>query len=312
MTAMASKNKISGGGRGNIDDPQASSILPSVRNSRIVFGSCNSQYYEQPFWDVIIQRHPTAFVWAGDAVYADDQAREPWPKKDPSCSPIETSDNKNKKEETTTSDLISYATPEYLHELFSKQLEIESYKQLLEEDYGGGRISIFGAIDDHDYGINNGDKTFPFRKENGVEFTRFLGLTKESSAMARRAEEGLGVYGVQVYDFSSSLANPRLLTDEEAGLDPDVTPGTDRSGASITNQLVAVFVLDIRSNKTPWTKTFPERYSIDPDGDFLGEDQWRWFEEAIGRSNASVNIVVSGIQVHAPWFYDSNKVENWR
>ena len=46
--------------------------------SRIIFGSCNSQYYEQPLWKVIQDRNPTAFVWAGDAVYADDIKREPW------------------------------------------------------------------------------------------------------------------------------------------------------------------------------------------------------------------------------------------
>ena len=265
------------------------------RNSRIVFGSCNSQYYENPFWDIIRERHPTAFVWAGDAVNADDQSRALY-------------------KDIDSSNTIFHGAPDYLRQLFAKQLQVEGYKRLLQDNYGGTNISIFGTIDDHDYGINNGDKTFPFGKENGLEFTKFLGLTKNSSAMATRAAKGLGVYGVQVFDFASNT-NPRLLTDLEAGIDPDVVPdknNQNKDSQSSTNQLVAVFVLDVRTNRTPWKQNFPDRYSRDPEGDFLGEQQWAWFENAIGRSNATVNIVVSGIQVHAPWYYDSNLIENWR
>lgn len=286
----------------------------SPRNSRIIFGSCNSQHYEQPFWKVIRERNPTAFIWAGDAVYADDQIRQ-------SRSNDDHTEEQNRwrwPRILKGGSQFTPATPEYLRQLYAEQLAVQGYRQLLQEDNGvGGKISIFGAIDDHDYGIDNGDKTFRFRRENGIEFTKFLGLKSESSAMSRRAAKGLGVYGVQVYNFSSTTN--RLLTDTEAGLDPDVISelkySSDRSKDSddeTTNQLVAVFVLDVRSNKTPWAKKIPDRFTRDPEGDFLGERQWKWFETAIGRSKASVNIVVSGIQVHAPWFYDSNKIENWR
>lgn len=304
------------------DSPSASAFLP-FRASRIIFGSCNSQYYEQPFWKIIRARNSTAFIWTGDAVYADDRTRLSGSNEDPTPS---TTDKFHKEENSrwwwqsllkrrSRSRQISYATPEYLREVYKNQLQVKDYRELLEEDNGsGGRISIFGAIDDHDYGINNGDKTFPFRRESGMEFTAFLGLKNESSAMTRRAAKGLGVYGVQVYNFSSSTH--RLLTDAEAGLDPDVVSEAtyiDRSNDSAekSNQLVAIFVLDVRSNKTPWAQNFPKRFTLDPEGDFLGEHQWKWFETAIGRSKASVNIIVSGIQVHAPWFYDANKVENW-
>lgn len=40
--------------------------------SRILFGSCNSQEYPQPLWPVIASRNATAFVWAGDAIYAGE------------------------------------------------------------------------------------------------------------------------------------------------------------------------------------------------------------------------------------------------
>jgi hypothetical protein len=37
--------------------------------SRILFGSCSSQHYEQKLWPAIIHRNATAFVWGGDAIY---------------------------------------------------------------------------------------------------------------------------------------------------------------------------------------------------------------------------------------------------
>eukprot|EP00536_Pseudo-nitzschia_multiseries_P000983 jgi/Psemu1/317474/estExt_fgenesh1_pm.C_120011 len=301
------------------DDEHQEGALPSerpLRASRIILGSCNSQHYEQLFWKVIRDRNPAAFVWAGDAVYADDRLVQPGGDDEPSSTPAKTRWWWPFPSRFRSRPLdFAPATPEYLRELYRKQLQVTEYRDLIEgETSDGEKISIFGAMDDHDYGINNGDKTFPFRTESGIEFTKFLGLTDEASAMSRRAVRGLGVYGVQVYDFSST--NGRLLSDSEAGLDPDVVTDetyNDRANHSNNNdsnseQSVAIFVLDVRSNKTPWAK---ELFALDPEGDFLGEDQWKWFETAIGRSKAQVNIVVSGIQVLAPWFYDVNKVENW-
>ncbi|KAG7369680.1 PhoD-like phosphatase [Nitzschia inconspicua] len=252
--------------------------------SRIIFGSCSSQHFEQPFWDVIQRRDPTAFVWAGDAVYADDRRDE--------------------------NGSILDGTPDYLRMLYQQQHHVPGYQALVRSG-----VSIFGTMDDHDYGTNNGDYTFPWKRENGMEFVSFLGLKETTSAMARRVSHGKGVYGVQVYDFGTDPKQTRLLSDNEAGLDPDVVSTEEwkkrKENVPERRQVVAVFVLDVRTNKTPWTKQIPERYSKYPDGDYLGEEQWTWFEEAIGRSDAAVNIIVSGVQVHAPWFYDGNLVENW-
>jgi alkaline phosphatase D len=255
--------------------------------SRFIFGSCNSQHFQQPFWDVIIQRDVTAFIWAGDAVYADDR-------RDKDGNVLD-------------------ATPEYLRQLYQKQRSVPGYQELTDKSNKLG-VSIFGAMDDHDFGKNNGDKTFRWKQENGIEFVKFLGLDATTSAMARRAFNGKGVYGVQVYDFSRDRKEDRLLSDWVAGLDPDVVSmdlKSDDAQLVDHSRSVAVFVLDVRTNKTPWSKKIPDRYSLYSHGDFLGEEQWKWFEEAIGRSNAAVNIVVSGVQVHAPWFYDGNLIENW-
>jgi hypothetical protein len=48
----------------------ATSTLPETP-SRILFGSCSSQHYEQVLWPAIIHRNATAFVWGGDAIYGE-------------------------------------------------------------------------------------------------------------------------------------------------------------------------------------------------------------------------------------------------
>lgn len=254
--------------------------------SRLIFGSCSSQHYsEQPLWPVIQKRNATAFVWGGDAVYGDD--RTSW--------------------KGFRRKLVD-ASPDYLRKLFQDQRNEPGYKELLETN-----ISIFGTVDDHDYGTNNGDRTFEWKRENAMEFVRFLGLSEESP-MFRRASNGKGIYGVQVYDFDRPMGS-RLLSNEEAGLDPDVVPDDDMSVDTIPmdNKLVAVFVLDIRSNRTPWRELFSGRKTSNTsmDGDFLGEDQWTWFETAMRRSRAAVNVIVTGLQVHPDRFFDPNLAENW-
>jgi len=124
--------------------------------------------------------------------------------------------------------------------------------------------------------------------------------------MAHRAASGLGVYGVKVLDFERTVDN-KVLSDEEAGLEPETIPRT----SPLSKRSVAVFLLDVRSNKTPWYKESPMKYQVNPTGDFLGEEQWIWLETALKRSTAAVNIVVSGLQVHADRYFDGNAVEDW-
>jgi hypothetical protein len=384
---------------------------------------------DQPFWRVIDERSPAAFVWVGDAIYADDR---PWDgdqeyrhhqhhQHREADDDIDAENDMDSRSTTASfsSSLVKWynrwfhhrqyqhrrrsrhkdATPEYQRYLYQQQRSVPGYKALLErgmmntdntkprsendttesnknddndnDDGTAGTssssaastrppISIFGTYDDHDYGRNNGDSTFPYKKESGIEYvTTFLRLNATTSAMARRAINGHGVYGVHVYDFSDTNRNRnwnskdptseeyhdhhrhsyyRLLPDQEAGLDPDVVDsvddkddsaddedndndnnnnskdkrdGTTAAATTTKNRLVAVFVLDVRTNKTPWSTTFPQRFVPNVQGDFLGEKQWEWFETALQRSKAAINIIVSGIQIHAPYVVDGNIVENW-
>lgn len=163
------------------------------------------------------------------------------------------------------------------------------------------------TFEDHDYGCNNADRTFPYKLESAKAFVDFIGEPKHS-AMSRRARAGHGVFGVKLFDFARPHGQ-QLVPEDEAGIDPDVAV-QHHSLCLHSNKTVAVFVLDCRTNKTPW-KTGTEAFSPDYQGDFLGEHQWNWFETAIRRSRASVNIVVNGLQVHGERFPNGNAAESW-
>jgi len=141
----------------------------------------------------------------------------------------------------------------------------------------------------------------------------FIGQPADSP-MSRRAQEGLGVYGVKLFDFAREHGDQEV-PDDVARIDPDImTEDSDYFGsiseAGYSNRSVAVFVLDVRSNKSPWKKG-REAFLPDYEGDFLGEQQWQWFETAIRRSQAAVNVVVSGLQFHADLYPDANVAESW-
>lgn len=92
---------------------------------RVLFASCSSQHYKQVIWPSIISRNASAFVWAGDAVYADDfesSGRWMWPRKK-----------------------VKIATPQVLRDLYEQQWKDPGYKALLETN-----ISILGTWDDHE------------------------------------------------------------------------------------------------------------------------------------------------------------------
>lgn len=162
---------------------------------------------------------------------------------------------------------------------------------------------------DHDYGCNNADSTFEFRHESAVAYVDYFLKEPFQSAMNQRAQVGHGVYGVKVFDFARSFGDYKV-PENEAGIDPDVVLPLLPVVPAYSNMSVAVFVLDVRSHKTPW-KTGTAAYQPDLEGDFLGERQWHWFETAIRRSRASINVVVNGLQVHASRYPDGNVAEAW-
>ena len=256
------------------------------RPSRILFGSCNSQNLTQPLWPIITSRDATAFVWAGDSIYADQFAGLDFSHFPPHPKHIS-------------------ATPKRLRSYYNKQLSHPGYRKLVESN-----ITIFGTVDDHDYGQNNGDRTYKYRRESGLAHVDFVGEAADSP-IRLRAASGKGVYGVKIFDFAREEGN-ELVPDIEAGVDPDAVSDDNynsKSKATYSGRSVAVFVLDVRSNRDPWPKGINAWFPSD--GNMLGEEQWRWFETALNRSNATVNVIVSGLQIHADRFPSATVAEEW-
>ena len=123
-------------------------------------------------------------------------------------------------------------------------------------------VQVIGIWDDHDYGVNDGDRNYPKRKESRDLLYRFLDIPEKDPAWNRE-----GAY--RSYRFGPS------------------------------GQRIAVFLLDGRFFRDP---LFPDsvtnqRYLPNVDGTYLGEEQWNWLATEWENSDADIHFIVSGIQV---------------
>ena len=134
-------------------------------------------------WPNVRNRNATAFVWGGDAIYAD----------------------KTRVGETNEVGR-RLGTPNIFKDHYRQQLAHPEYSKVVEE------MPIFRTIDDHDYGVNNGDETYIYERDAGFEFVEtFLRLSPDS-VMAKGARSGVGVYGVKI--FGREIGQ-EVLSDEE-------------------------------------------------------------------------------------------------
>jgi alkaline phosphatase D len=117
---------------------------------------------------------------------------------------------------------------------------------------------IIGVWDDHDYGINDGDKRFAQKKESRDLMFDFL--TVPAGAPERKREGG---YSAHTY-------------------------GTG-------DQQVKVILLDGRYFRDTLSR-LDRQYQVNLTGQMLGDAQWKWLEEELNTSTARVNFIVSGVQ----------------
>jgi hypothetical protein len=109
---------------------------------RIAVASCMSDYFSDHFkiWDVLAQKNPEYLLMIGDNVYAD-----------------QTSHRK-----------FSAATPK---DIWERYIDARlSYPIFFQKKL----IPIHAIWDDHDYGINNGNSDFKYRKESQEIFEAFF------------------------------------------------------------------------------------------------------------------------------------------
>jgi alkaline phosphatase D len=198
----------------------------------------------QPIWKAVVEAHPDLFVHLGDGIYpdiTDDETAliDPWPNPE-SLARIE----------------AAWATaadrPEFAH---------------LREN-----VPVMAVWDDHDYGINDGDREFELKEETQRLFLDFFGEPADSW---RRSTPG--IYDSRVFGSEGQRA-----------------------------QVILLDVRFFRSPPTPDTRSDAEKQALniagrfsasdDPDATVLGATQWAWLEEQL-REPAEVRLLVSGYPI---------------
>lgn len=206
----------------------------------IAFGSCNTAQREIPILATIAGESHDLFMYVGDNVYGDARAYN--------------------------ADL-----PE-LRENYAALAARPEFRLLR------SAVPMLATWDDHDYGMNDMGRDFPFKGFAEQLFLDFWGASEDDP---RRQREG--IYDAQIFG-------------------PE-------------GQRVQVIMLDTRYFRSDLTATDEygaegrERYipSDNPDQDMLGSAQWAWLADQLAEP-ADLRLIVSSIQVLA----EGHGFEAWR
>jgi alkaline phosphatase D len=136
---------------------------------------------------------------------------------------------------------------------YDLQLEQPDYKAFC------AQTPVIGTWDDHDYGRNDGDKSFGPRKESQQLALDFL---QEPANSPRRQQEGI----YAAYDYK------------------------------VGRKKIKVILLDDRYHQDALQKDSAKAYIPNATGDILGEAQWQWLQQQLATSDADAHIIGSGIQ----------------
>lgn len=199
---------------------------PTTRLDRIAFGSCLQQWRPQPIWSAIAAVQPQLMLMMGDNVYGDVKSPE-------------------------MTELI---------DAYARQAQQPQFAEARR------RLPMLAMWDDHDYGANEGGRSFPHRVAAAQLFHKFWRME-----MSRAAIDGIHysrTYGQQ-------------------------------------GQRVQIIMLDtrtLRSDLKRKTAAFPHWGAYEPDDDpaktMLGEEQWEWLERQL-MAPAEIRLLVSSVQVLA-------------
>lgn len=143
-----------------------------------------------------------------------------------------------------------------LAEKYRKQKSRPAYQKILQS------MPVYGIWDDHDYGVNDGDKNYRMKLQSKELLLDFLDVPAEAEVRAREGAYQYYRLGEGAGAISLILLDTRFFRDELQ---------TDPNGKT--------------------------RYLPNPGGDILGEEQWRWLEGILQNHPAPVTLIGSGIQV---------------
>ncbi|MXZ55943.1 MAG: alkaline phosphatase family protein [Gammaproteobacteria bacterium] len=215
--------------------------LPSTNTTQIAFGSCiDERKQNHPIWKALNSKKPDVMVFMGDNLYFKH------------------------------SDLNQDTTLDTLKIYYDRLAKTPGLRRLRESS-----TEILAIWDDHDYGTNDSDSTFPLKKLAQSQFLNFW-------------------YGTPI--------------------DVKLSPGIYRSVFyAVGDKTMQVILLDTRFFRTPWKRDLrvdEQSYgaivpTTESDGTMLGDDQWMWLEDRL-QQQADLHILVSSIQV-LPVDHDSER-----
>ncbi len=124
------------------------------------------------------------------------------------------------------------------------------------------KVPILGIWDDHDYGVNDGDKTYKMKAESRDLLYDFLDVPENNLAWNREGAYQSYVIGEGDSEIKIILLDARYFRDT---LEKDVQT--------------------------------EQRYVPNQEGDILGDEQWTWLSNELTNSSAKTHIIASGIQI---------------
>lgn len=162
------------------------------------------------------------------------------------------------------------------------QKDNENYKEVVKSG-----VFIDGTWDDHDYGVNDGDKTFKYKNESRDLFLDFLSIPKDSERRSRDGVYSSHVFGPPGKQVKVILLDTRYNRDRDYLLEKYGIP----SFSHLDTFISSVFAAFLRTSASLLG------YGYSYEGDMLGKEQWVWLEKELEESEANVNIIVSSVQV---------------
>jgi len=269
---------------------------------RVAFGSCNNAE-RQGLWGSMLATRPHSLVLLGDNVYADRKQ------------------GLYKNYDFVFGSKFLPAREADFRRQYTLLAEDPQFRALLAHVGGmqGGDGHVRAVYDDHDYGVNNGDRTF----ENKAAAQRFfLDWLQVPADSARRQRSG--VYNSRVFKVTlpvSSDAAAAACTEEQhaASACPAPAAHAQREGGRGVPFTYKVIMLDGRTHKDPKPgNRIAKKHAKDSErsqaflrkggatvadpagflGDFLGEEQWAWLaRELLDPQPVDLILLGTGVQV---------------
>lgn len=152
-----------------------------------------------------------------------------------------------------------------LKKTYTIQKQNELYQNFI------AKTPVIGTWDDHDYGQNDGNKTFMNKERSKSLMLNFLDVPQNNTVRSRE-----GVY--QSYIFGKE------------------------------NKKVKVLLLDTRTFQDKLKKNPAKNIRYLPsEGEILGQQQWDWLKKELLKKDAQLNIIVTSIQFIA----EDHGFEKW-